>query len=806
MLGLLLCALAFACILWRLRGSPRRRRIAVTASLSTFAFTVLSATWLISDAFTGEGFNGAVIYHLRTGFEGAGVREYAPLVGASVAAIALALILGVWVYRRLPSRVPRPADGSSAWPAIALPLLCLVHPTVNATLRDYAQAFYGPGSYLDTFLNPEHADTASFDDFYVEPEPRWPAAPRRNLVVIYAESLEQTYFDEALFPGLMTELRELKPRATAFTNVRTAAGTGFTIAGLVATQCGLPLITAGHPNSMRGMDRFLSGATCLGDLLQERGYALHYLGGADLSFAGKGTFFRSHGFDSVMGSEELAPRLEDPDYVSTWGLYDDFLFEQLLERFDSLAQGEKPFGLFTLTMDTHHPRGHQSRSCIGLEYGDGSNAMLNAVRCADHLIARTLRTILAAPAAKDTLVVLASDHLALKNDAYELLTQGKRRNLLWLFEPGETGATNAAPATSLDTPVALLRALGAEVDAFALGRDVAGAGRDSLIATLPRINGQLRAWRDDFARFWELPGVIDTLTVDPVAQTVRVNQRTFQAPALITVGEGRMEAIRFEFDSRRKLLEYVRKADARTTLVWFDACSKVRAMDIDLPTRGLCLFAGPPGGRSALAQAVTSSVTLDRDTLKHVAMGFRSRSLLAERHRRLDSLAELGIADVRQRSVPTPILDLDAQLRVFSAGGPGALSALASAGGRHAMKRGLQLFRVSRAGEVIPAAHIDLCAMDAPPRPFAEHIRAQARPAHAYVLIAHDSATCGGPLDEVLAGLPLEAWRDLGFREPYIALFSLDGETRPLEFRGDRYSQLRIVFSGTEQMAQSGEG
>jgi hypothetical protein len=33
----------------------------------------------------------------------------------------------------------------------------------------------------------------------------------------------------------------------------------------------------------------------------------------------------------------------------------------------------------TLTLDTHHPDGHPSRSCDGSIYRDGSNPILNAV-------------------------------------------------------------------------------------------------------------------------------------------------------------------------------------------------------------------------------------------------------------------------------------------------------------------------------------------------------------------------------------------------------------------------------------------
>ena len=40
---------------------------------------------------------------------------------------------------------------------------------------------------------------------------------KRNVVFIYAEGLERTYFDETLFPGLINKLRVLESKGTYFT-------------------------------------------------------------------------------------------------------------------------------------------------------------------------------------------------------------------------------------------------------------------------------------------------------------------------------------------------------------------------------------------------------------------------------------------------------------------------------------------------------------------------------------------------------------------------------------------------------------
>ncbi|NEL81333.1 MAG: phosphoglycerol transferase I, partial [Xanthomonas perforans] len=83
---------------------------------------------------------------------------------------------------------------------------------------------------------------------------------------IYGESLERTYFDESVFPGLMPNLRALATEAVDVRNLTSTEGSGWTIAGMVASMCGVPLTTApGDENSMDRMGMFLPEARCLGD-------------------------------------------------------------------------------------------------------------------------------------------------------------------------------------------------------------------------------------------------------------------------------------------------------------------------------------------------------------------------------------------------------------------------------------------------------------------------------------------------------------------------------------------------------------
>jgi hypothetical protein len=76
--------------------------------------------------------------------------------------------------------------------------------------------------------------------------------------------------------------------------------------------------------------------------------------------------------------------------------------------------------------------------------------------------------------------------------------------------------------------------------------------------------------------------------------------------------------------------------------------------------------------------------------------------------------------------------------------------------------------------------------------------------ANAYLLVAHDSATCGQSLDALFSGTTLTQWQSLGLRQPYIALLSGSDPTANVEFVGDAYTSLRVNFVPPAQLAEMG--
>lgn len=402
------------------------------------------------------------------------------------------------------------------------------------------------------------SSTSDFYNYYKIPTIREGNSRKKNLLFIYAEGLERTYFDEALFPGLITHLREIESEAFSFTDIRQVPNTNFTIAGMVASQSGIPLFSKSGNNSMGGMDEFLPGAKSLGDLLKNEGYYLSFYGGANLIFAGKGKFYKTHGFDEVKGYVELVHSTKNTAYRSNWGLYDDTLLDLAYDRFMELSESEERVGMFLVTLDTHHPNGHMSRSVEHLQYSDGSNSILNSIVGSDYLLAEFINRVRDSKHGDDTVIVLVSDHLALRNTATPILSKGQRRNLFLILDPDRRGTSEGinTRGSSFDIGVTVLPFIGYQ-GLIGLGRDLLNADLNEEEIAHIASRDSLYGWKDDILRFWEFPRLDKSIEVMVESKTVKVDERIFSLPILIELGPDYETTLKFEFFTSHTLANHV---------------------------------------------------------------------------------------------------------------------------------------------------------------------------------------------------------------------------------------------------------
>lgn len=576
-----------------------------------------SAFFLVSDYFTSNGIDDSVFYHIQYGLAGSGFKEYWLLILITSIFIILSIIVPYKLLNTVTIANKDSRGNKHLWfiyPCIFLSFI--VSPTTYGIIK------YSHSSYTSLFSPDIPRD--DFYKFYRTPHISKATQKPFNLVYIYAESLERTYFDESVFPGLIKHLREYESRGISFTEIEQVAGTGWTIAGMVASQCGIPLVTPSHDNSMSGMDSFLANAGCLGDLLAEQNYNLSYLGGASIEFAGKGKFFFTHGFSEVLGRDQLSELLPDKSYQSGWGLFDDTLFDSALDKLNELSANEKPFGLFLLTLDTHHPDGHPSRRCDGKEYQDGGNPILNAVACSDFLIGDFINRILSSEYGKNTIIVVSSDHLAMRNTATTLLNKLERKDLFFILSPGNIDPlTVKKHASMLDVAPTILSAMGYE-GKIGLGRDLL-TDEVPLASQVNEFDSALRGWRDSLMSFWGFPeiGTDDHIEIDNENKVIAVQNRSFKYPLLIEFGDNNETTIRFKLHrkqvklTKHRLVDYMVGMKDNKPFLWVDSCKDIRPANTSL-RNDYCVLYGRAGSGNLIFTNIQEITSISAEDILNV--------------------------------------------------------------------------------------------------------------------------------------------------------------------------------------------
>lgn len=452
-----------AVICWR--NTTHSRSFAAFISLLVFCSLFLVGFYFFADVFSGDGINQAVLYHI-TGNNMVGVAgEAFTFIIKLIAAFLIALLFIVFVvYKSVRTTYPLKKHKFQVGAAFALLLGALL---INPAMKDTYEVYADSGGALSNKPPKSFMQITKLE----------PVKNNKNLVYLYLESLEYSYFDTQVFPSLLPKLQQRKSQALNFTNIHQAYGTGWTIAGMAASQCGVAFVTPfkTDKNSMFGVDNFLPRAQCLGDLLRPEGYNLRFLKGSDLSFAGTGNFYKTHQFNQAKGGDYYFKKLAPETAKNHWGLYDATLLEQAKREYNELSQQDAPFGLFLVTVDTHNP-GYPSPSCEKTYKAD-DNPVLNAVHCADSLVADFIDHILTSDTFQDTVLVVASDHYAMKfsNPVWSKLEQTERRNLLMMFADGQQPKVINKPGSTLDVAPTVLNMLGYKVEGLGFGRDLLSA-------------------------------------------------------------------------------------------------------------------------------------------------------------------------------------------------------------------------------------------------------------------------------------------------------------------------------------------
>ncbi|SNY97988.1 sulfatase-like hydrolase/transferase [Halomonas sp. hl-4] len=315
------------------------------------------------------------------------------------------------------------------------------------------------------------ADDADWlDHRYVAP-PSSDQEDAPNLLLLYLESIERTYSDPQ-FGDAYSDLNRLGERGIVFEGVQQMENTGWTMAGMIASQCGVPLMPAGllHDSQFEPLKSVVPGIDCLGDILAAQGYRLSYLGGASTEFAGKGLFYRGHGFQSVKGKEELERQLNDSEYVNSWGIYDDSLYDMTVDEIRRLEDADDgPWGVVNLSIAGHAPSGFPAQSCLDRQGPFDEQDILYSVECSAWLARKLIDRLEDEGLLDNTVVAIMSDHLTMRVSVWDQLTMLDRENTFMLIGDHLHPQRIQRDATMLDGFPTILEALGLSLEEHRAG-------------------------------------------------------------------------------------------------------------------------------------------------------------------------------------------------------------------------------------------------------------------------------------------------------------------------------------------------
>lgn len=372
---------------------------------------------------------------------------------------------------------------------ISLTLFPFIYLRRGFALLSAAAFLLGFGYFSNSFSIGEYIDhlneySGMIEENYVDPKTAnliFPEKPR-NLIHIYMESMETTYYSTDLGgnqeKNLIPELTDIARENVFFASDDTmrggidVAGTGWTIGAMVAKTAGIPLKLAVDGNALGEFDSILPGAYSMGDILNREGYNQTLLVGSDANFGGRKGYFSQHGKYKIL---DYTTAIEDgiisPDYYVWWGYEDEKLYEYAKKELLNLAKESKPFNMTMLTVDTHHISGYVCALCEDTE----DTQYANVIRCASRQAGNFISWIQEQDFYENTTIVITGDHLSMDPNFFRSEDWWMRATYnAFINAVPKQVRTTSYPFTSMDMFPTILASMGVQIEGnrLALGTNL----------------------------------------------------------------------------------------------------------------------------------------------------------------------------------------------------------------------------------------------------------------------------------------------------------------------------------------------
>jgi phosphoglycerol transferase MdoB-like AlkP superfamily enzyme len=307
-----------------------------------------------------------------------------------------------------------------------------------------------------TFLDPENQRSVRR---YVD---NGTAPKRLNIVIVIEESFGSNYVDtlESTQPKPVTpELTRLAKDGLFFSNVYASGQRS--VRGLEAILTSFTPIPGISTVRRPGSKHMYS----LPYVLKQFGYqsAMMYAGRA--VFDNMGPFWRGIGFDHVWDQNDI----HHQSFTTVWGVSDEDLFAEALERMDDHTQGGQPFLLTMFTVSNHRPYKFPQTH---VKWDKTLESRANTARYADWAFGNFIDKARSRPWFDNTVFVFVADHGHKVNGAAEVPLYRYRIPLLF-YSPGHIPARKVDTlAAQIDLTPTLLGLLGMSYESHFFGIDL----------------------------------------------------------------------------------------------------------------------------------------------------------------------------------------------------------------------------------------------------------------------------------------------------------------------------------------------
>jgi phosphoglycerol transferase len=303
-----------------------------------------------------------------------------------------------------------------------------------------------------------------------------PPEQKRNLILIYLESLETTFADKEhggnQAPNLIPEITELSLQNISFGKDTKLIGGGIDAFGSASTFGAMHTRSLGIPNIIN-YDRtpILHQYKSLYNILNDNGYKQIFFQGNSGFYTGFRNFVIEHKVNETYSPEDLIQSLNADTATfkkSQWfkAAQDKEVFKFAKKILDTISE---PFSLTFFTIDTHAPHGFYDPNCIKSTDENNDNERLKAsIRCVSRELKTFIDSLKQKHFYKNTSIIIFGDHLFMGTSLVNNFSNRKWVNIF--INPSKTPiAEEKRLFSDIDMFPTILSSIGFNIDGDRLG-------------------------------------------------------------------------------------------------------------------------------------------------------------------------------------------------------------------------------------------------------------------------------------------------------------------------------------------------